>query len=471
MAKNQGKAPLWDAVHNHIAKRGTGFHTPGHQGGKGVASEVEASWGFNVMQADLTEVPGLDSLSMPVGVIREAQRRAADLHGAKGTCFLVNGTTSGIVAMLLAVGGPGKEVVIPRNCHVSVIWGLILSGSRPVFVQPEVDKATGLVLGVALASLDNVLSKKPEVEAVLLVNPNYYGICGPLEQQVSLCHRLGKRVLVDEAHGSHFAFHPGLPLSAMEAGADLCAHSYHKTLTSLTQSSLLHWGKSWKDEERIKGAVNMVQSTSPSYLLMASLDAARRQMALYGYQLWENTLARAAWLREETNKIHGFRCLGHDDLVGPGFGQLDKTRLVITGAPLGLSGVELAEILNQRYDIDVEMAQGSYVVLIITPGTGEEEGRVLLKALGQIAQEGSRGQYPLEKGFLPPLPVLRMNPRDAWFARHRQVAIKDSIGQVAAQSVAPCPPGMPVLIPGEEISPEIGEYLTGLVETINIVDR
>ncbi|MDA8235716.1 MAG: aminotransferase class I/II-fold pyridoxal phosphate-dependent enzyme [Clostridia bacterium] len=470
MAKNQGKAPLWEAIRKHIAKRGTGFHTPGHQGGRGIDLEVKDFWGLNVLQSDLTEVPGLDSLDMAQGVIREAQQLAAELHGARGTHFLVNGTSAGIMAMSLAVGGPGKVMVVPRNCHVSVIRGLILSGSKPVFVESEVDKDTGLVLGVALAALEEVLARNSEAEAVLLVHPNYFGVCGPLEEQVGLCHRYGKRVLVDEAHGSHFSFHPGLPVSAMEAGADLCAQSYHKTLSSLTQSSLLHWGERWTDEERIKGAVAMVQSTSPSYLLMASLDLARRQMALYGYELWENTLARAAWLREEINKIKGFRCLSREDVYGSGFAQMDETRLVVTGASLGLSGSQLADMLRESYTINVEMAQGAYIVLIITPGTGEGQSRALLTALAQISLQGQTGRYPLTIGSLPPLPLLRMNPREAWFARHRLVSLGDSIGRVAAQTVAPCPPGIPVLIPGEEISPEIGAYLTGLVDTINIVD-
>jgi len=463
---------LWEAVLKHLTREGTGFHTPGHQGGKGIDPGLTDFWGMSVLRSDLTELPGLDNLYLPRGVIREAQQLMAEVHDAEASCFLVNGTTAGILAMLLAVGGPGKAVVVPRNCHLSVIHGLILSGSIPVFAYPEVDKPTGIPLGISLSTLQTVLEDNPATSAVFLLNPNYFGICGPLQEQVELCHHLGKVVLVDEAHGSHFTFHPRLPLPAMKAGADICAQSYHKTLTSLTQSSVLHWRNTSVAEERIQKAVTMVQSTSPSYLLLASLDIARRQMALHGYHLWEKALDRASRLRKKINGIEGFWCLNKEDITGLGFTDLDETRLVITGQDLGLSGQELANILTLTYHIDVEMAQGSYIVLIITPGTEERDCGLLFKALKEIALErkGSKRKKLFTGDLIPPLPLLRLTPREAWFARHRRVTLEQGIGQVAAEVVAACPPGMPVLIPGEEISPEICRFLTGKIETVNIVD-
>jgi arginine decarboxylase len=281
----QSKTPLFDRLQASAHSGNIPFHTPGHHKGQGIDLSLKVAWGEAVFQSDLPELPELDNLFAPEGVIAEAQELAAEAWGSDRTFFLTNGSTAGVIAAILAVCNPGDEVLIPRNVHRSIISGLILSGASPIFVMPEVDLDLGIAHGVTAETIESHLIHNPQIKAVLIINPTYYGVCGDLISIANLVHSYGLPLIVDEAHGAHFQFHPALPIAALSADADLVIQSTHKTLSALTQSSMLHLKGDRINPGRLMRALELVQSTSPSYLLLASLDVARMQMATQGEML------------------------------------------------------------------------------------------------------------------------------------------------------------------------------------------
>ncbi|OPY58654.1 MAG: Arginine decarboxylase [Pelotomaculum sp. PtaU1.Bin035] len=433
------------------------LHVPGHRQGRGLPAELLSLGGQALFELDLTEIPGLDDLHNPRGAIASAQALAARAYGAARSFFLVNGTTVGIHALLTAVGGRGK-VVVSRNAHRSALSGLVLSGADPVYVMPEKINEFGIASGISPEKIRRALEVNPGVEAVLTVRPDYYGVADDLAGQVRVSHFMDKPLLVDEAHGAHLRFHPDLPEDAMAAGADACVQSTHKLGGSLTQSSLLHLGAGHLlAAEAVAGALDLLQTTSPSYLLMASLDLARRQLALSGEGLLERTVSLANKTRECLARIGGLKVLTEDYLEGDGLG-LDPTKLVVSVSGLGLTGYQVGSLLFRRYNIYIEMADTTNIVAFLSIGTTPEDCDALVNALGDIAsrdKQTSSIRYP----EVPARIVKRMKPRDAWFAPARRVSLADARGRVCAETVAVYPPGIPVVCPGEEIIPEVHDCL------------
>jgi len=305
---DQYRTPYYSGLLAYIAKHRASFHMPGHKRGRGVHPDFKAFLGENVFLLDLTEVQGVDYLHKPTGILREAMDLLADAYGAKESFFLVNGSTVGNQAALMAVGGPGKKILIARNSHRSVVGGLILNGSIPVYLPVNVDPELGITTSVSPEVLREYLDKN-DVDAVFLTNPNYYGVSGNIRELVDIVHEHGLPIVVDEAHGAHFHFHQALPLSAVDAGADLVVQSTHKTLSSMTQSSWMHMNGDLVDVELLKAALRTLQSSSPNYVLMASLDVARMQMATEGAELLSSALNVAQYLREAINEIPGLPML------------------------------------------------------------------------------------------------------------------------------------------------------------------
>ncbi len=290
---NQNQTPLLDALKANTARPHAPFYTPGHKLGKGISQPLADLLGKAVFRADLTELADLDNLFSPQGVIQTAQQLAAEAFGASQTWFLVNGSTCGIEAAILATCGTGDKIILPRNVHSSAIAGLILSGAIPIFLNPEYDPVLDIAHSITPNAVQSALQQHPDAKAVLTVYPTYYGVCGNLSAIANITHQYNIPLLVDEAHGAHFAFHPELPTPALAAGADLTVQSIHKVLGAMTQASMLHIQGNRIDCDRISKALQLVQSTSPSYLLLASLDAARQQMALHGKMLMSRTLQLA----------------------------------------------------------------------------------------------------------------------------------------------------------------------------------
>jgi arginine decarboxylase len=431
------------------------FYTPGHKGGQGASPGLIDLLGMESLMADLTELPGLDQLSAPQGVILQAQELAAVAFGAEQTWFLINGSTCGVMAALLATCAPGDRVILPRNAHQSAIAGLILSGANPVFINPEFDPQTGLVHNVATSTVALALSQYPDAKAILLVSPTYEGICADVVAIAELAHQHQIPLLVDEAHGAHFGFHPQLPTAALAAGADLVVQSTHKVLAALTQASMLHVQGERIDRQKLGRSLQLLQSSSPSYLLLASLDAARQQMALQGEVLLGQTLELSRQARAEISQIPRLSVVNlQAGTSKPGFTDLDLTRLTVRVNQLGLTGFEADEILQQS-GVIAELATLDYLTFIISLGNTAADIQALVASLQTLAT--THYHQPIEKfqanfgAELPLVSVPQISPQAAFQATAETVAIADAIGRISAEFVCPYPPGIPMLLPGEFI--------------------
>lgn len=457
MHNEQTAAPLYEAVLQYVNDGVVPFHVPGHKQGRGLRELADMA-GEQLMQMDVNGMKDLDFIGNPRGVIRESQILMAKAFHARRAYFLVNGTTSGVQAMIMAACEPGSEIIIPRNAHKSTFGGIILSGAMPVYVQPQCDRHLGIATGVALSDLEAVIKAHPHARAVLVINPSYYGIATDLKAIVNLAHSYDMAVLVDEAHGAHAYFHPGFPVTAMEAGADMSAASMHKTSGSLTQSSVLLYHSSLIAVERVKKVLDLSYTSSASYLLMTSLDLARRQMAVQGRKLLSETLRLARWAREEINRIPGLLAFGPDMVGKPGCYDFDETKLGVHVAGLGSSGYKVENVLRQRFNIQVEMSDLHNILAVITIGDREVQLRQLIEALTQLAIEAEHKNTPFFFE-IPPSPEMIVSPRDAFYSQTRSVSLKSAAGEIAAEMLMAYPPGIPVILPGERITNDMIDYI------------
>jgi len=461
LALDQNSAPLFEALYRYGGQEIAHLHTPGHCRGRGMPEELVSFTGRAVYSLDLTELPGLDDLHNPRGVIARSQELAAAAFGADHTFFLVNGTTVGIQALLLAAVGEGT-VILPRNMHRSVLGGLILSGADPVYMVPPVFPGFGFAASITPEQLRVTLAEYPEARAVMMAHPNYYGVAGDLSALVSVVHEVDKPLLVDEAHGAHLFFHPALPPAALSAGADASAQSTHKLGGALTQASMLHLKGLRLDRERVAAALRYQQTTSPSYILMASLDLARRQLALHGRPLLERAVELAEKTRRRLAAIKDLVVLGPEHAGEAGICVFDPTRLVICVRGLGLSGYQVQEMLARCYRVQVEMADWHNVVALVSIGTAAGDCERLVQAMVGISCREARPVGVMDFA-VPELPVSckkQVKPREAWFAPSYRVPLAKAKGRISSEMVAVYPPGIPVLCPGEEVTGEVYEYLS-----------
>ncbi|CUH95441.1 Arginine decarboxylase [Propionispora sp. 2/2-37] len=468
MHSRQTDTPLLKAMQKYVNDRVMPFHTPGHKMGKGMHPVLGTVLGRDTLALDLALMEEMDDLHEPHGCIKEAQDLAAQLYGADHSFFVVNGTTGGIYAMILAVAGPGDTIIVPRNAHRSIIGGIILSGAIPVFMQPEVDHELGLAMGVTPETVAAAVRLHPEAKGVLVINPTYYGVATDLKRIVDIVHQAGMVVMVDEAHGPHLKFGKGLPVQALDAGADICAQSTHKIIGAMTQCSMVHCREGRIRVPHLKSMMQLVQSTSPNYILLASLDVARMQMATQGYELIDRAVHLAEWTRQEINTIPGLYCFGAEKIGNPGVYSIDPTKVTVTVKGIGLKGAEAERILRHKYNIQVELSDMYNILFLITLGDHEEEARALVKALSDMAAHYS-GQsnfavmddvYSSTSYPEPPEGVL--SPREALFGNTCMVPFSESAGFICAEIVTFYPPGIPLLCPGERITQEIIDYCTQL---------
>ncbi len=452
---SQTSAPLLQALHTAAQRSNAAFHTPGHKRGQGASADFAALLGAQALQADLPELPELDNLFASEGVILEAQALAAAAFGAEQTWFLANGSTCGIEAAVLATCQPGDKLILPRNVHQSAIAALILSGAIPVWLEPEIDRQWDIAHSVDPAQVAIALAQHSDAKALLLVSPTYYGVCGDVAAIATLAHAHHVPLLVDEAHGAHFGFHSDLPIPALQAGADLAVQSTHKTLSALTQAAMLHVQGTRIDRDRLSRALQLVQSTSPNYLLLASLDAARQQMATQGKSLLDSALKLAAIVRSQLAGMPEFAVL--QPRATPGFFVIDPLRLTVSVAGLGLSGFEADERLH-RAGVTCELPGLRHLTFILTHGNTLEDGDRLVKGLAALYST-KLSQTAINISAQVPLPVAKLSPRQAFFAEQRVVPVQEAIAQPSAELICPYPPGIPVLIPGEMITVEAIGFL------------
>jgi arginine decarboxylase len=459
--ERQYRTPLFDALVALAEARKVSFHTPGHKSGKGISTRFRKFVGSKIFTIDLTTLDEVDCLQKPVGVIREAQELAAEAHGADRSFFLVNGTTVGNHAMILSTVLPGEEVLVARNAHKSILAGIILSGATPRFFLPTFDPDLGIAINVSAAAAEDAMRAHPKARVVALTSPNYYGIAADMPTIVAAGQRQGKVVIVDEAHGPHLHFHPALPPSAVDAGADLTVQSTHKIVGGMTQASMLHVKGTAVDAGRVAGILQMLQSTSPSYILMASLDLARMQMATEGRKLLGKAIELAEEARSRINRIPGLRCLDSRQVKEWGDLSLDVTKLTISVKELGLTGYAASALLNSEFDIQVEMADLFNLLVIVSIGDRRDDLDRLVRALEALAGRAHGPAFVPEILPTPPIHETRLacSPREAYFGKYVYVPLNQAAGRITCDIVTIYPPGVPILTPGEEISRQVVEYL------------
>jgi arginine decarboxylase len=458
---NQAKTPIVDALQEWVNKSHAPFYTPGHKRGIGMNPILTERWGATVFGWDLPELPGLDNLQAPAGIIEQAQILAAEVFGAQQTWFLVNGSTTGVMAAILATCGEGEKIILPRNMHSSAIAGIIHAGAVPIFINPEYDQQLDIAHSITPDSVKLALEQHPDAKAVMVVYPTYYGACGDLAAIAEIVHGYQIPLLVDEAHGAHFGFHSDLPPAAVAVGADLSVQSTHKLLGSLTQSAMLHVNSSLIDAEAIGRSLRLLQSTSPSYLLLASLDAARQQMGLNGEKLMAETIELAQIARAEIDRIPGIAVVKLDRHI-PGCKYVDPTRLTVTVTGLNLTGFAADEILASEFGIVAELPSMRHLTFIISIGNRRIDIDRLIWGLTQLATRFAE-IIPLN---LDPIDLqdrvltdLAITPRQATRRPQISVPTDRAIGRISAESICPYPPGIPILVPGEMITAEAVAYL------------
>ncbi|HYE80724.1 MAG TPA: aminotransferase class I/II-fold pyridoxal phosphate-dependent enzyme [Clostridia bacterium] len=457
---NNDRIPILKSLIEYRDEGAVSFHMPGHKRGSIYKKAGLEFPGEDLLAMDTTEVSGIDNLHCPEGAILEAQSLAAEAFGADHTFFLANGTTSGIYSMIMAAANPGDKIIIPRNCHRSVYGAVILGRLVPVYIDPEMDNELGIAMGIKPEKVEYILEKHKDAKAVVITNPTYYGACSDLEKIADIVHEKGMLLLVDEAHGSHFSFHERLPISALDAGADMTAQSTHKTLPAMTQSSMLHVKSGRVDIEKLKLFLQLTQTTSPSHILLASLDSARYIMKEKGRSFLEDTIAWSNRARNEINSIPGLYCLSQDRIGSFGVADLDPTRLTVNFGAAGISGTRAEVILRKDFKIQVEMSDLCNIVAIATIGNNQADFERLVNALKSVADTEGKGMAAVKATTAFSMsPELSLMPWEAVYCRKEQVEFGNSIGRASGEMIIPYPPGIPVLMPGERITSEAYEYL------------
>lgn len=456
MIFTQSKAPVLEAMEQHLQNRVVPFDVPGHKGGRGT-KELTDFLGKSCLKADVNSMKPLDNLCHPVSVIKDAQDLAAEAFGAKNAFFIVNGTTGSVQAMIMAACKAGEKIIMPRNVHRSAINALVVNGAVPVYVNPGTNKKLGIPLGMSVENVKKAIEENPDAKAVLINNPTYYGVCSDLREIVKLAHEHGMLALVDEAHGTHFYFGEDMPVSGMAAGADMAAVSMHKTGGSLTQSSLLLCGKN-VNAGYIRQIINLTQTTSGSYLLISSLDIARKNLALNGREIFRKTVQYAEYAREEINRLSGYYAFGKELCDGESFYDFDPTKLSIHTRDIGLAGIEVYDILRDEYNIQIEFGDIGNVLAIISAGDRALEIERLISAFSEIKRLYSKDKAGMfDHEYIDPQVI--MPPQSAFYGEKKSVPITESSGYICGEFVMCYPPGIPILAPGEKITDDIISYI------------
>lgn len=462
---SQLETPLFDALLKHRNRHPIQFHIPGHKKGKGMDPAFREFVGDNVLSIDLINIAPLDDLHSPKGVIKEAQHLAAEAFGADETFFSVQGTSGAIMTMILTICGPGDKILVPRNVHKSIMSAIVFAGAIPIFIHPEVDKELGISHGISVESVEKALVAHPDAKGLLVINPTYFGLAADLKRIVELSHEKGIPVVVDEAHGVHIHFHDSLPISAMQAGADMAATSVHKLGGSMTQSSILNVKRGLVSTKRVQSILSMLTTTSTSYPLLASLDTARRQLAIHGEDLIGDAIRLAKDTRKRINAIPHIRCVGEEILQTSATYDMDPTKLLISVKDLGMTGYAAEIWLREKANIEVELSDLYNILCLITLGDTKKEVNILVNALTRMVAAHESDAVIVEPSVtLPEIPGLAMSPRDAFYADTESIRLKDASGRISAEFVMVYPPGIPIFIPGEIITQGNIDYITMNIE-------
>lgn len=457
---SQLETPLFDALLKHRNRHPIQFHIPGHKKGQGIDPAFREFVGDNVLSIDLINIAPLDDLHSPKGAIKQAQELAAQAFGADHTFFSVQGTSGAIMTMILSVVGPNDKILVPRNVHKSIMSAIVFAGAIPVFIHPEVDPELGISHGISPEAVEKALDEYPDAKAVLVINPTYFGVAADLKRIVDIAHEKAIPVLVDEAHGVHIHFHKSLPVSAMAAGADMAATSVHKLGGSMTQSSVLNVREGLVSPKRVQSTLSMLTTTSTSYPILASLDTARRQLAIHGFDLIDQTIRLAQDARKRINKIPHLHCVGKELLNSSATYDMDPTKLLISVKNLGITGHQAEEWLRENANIEIELSDLYNILCLVTLGDSRKEINLLINALQRMSESLDTERAVSEPAvLLPEIPRLAMSPRDAFYAETEIVPIDQAVGRISAEFIMVYPPGIPIFIPGEIITDENISYI------------
>jgi arginine/lysine/ornithine decarboxylase len=455
---NHQTAPLFEALKDYHERQVIPFDVPGHKHGRGLQAFGEF-FGEKVLEVDVNSMKCLDNLSHPSGVIREAEELLADAYGVDYGFFMVNGTSSAVQAMVMSLCRPGEKLLLPRNAHKSATNAIILSGAIPAYIQPEINVELGIAMGVTLKAVKEGFEQHPDAKGVFVINPTYFGAASELKAIIDYAHGLGKIVVVDEAHGAHFHFHPELPASAASLGADLVAVSIHKTGGSLTQSSALLINEGLLDRQSVRTMINLTQTTSASYLLMTSLDMARRNLVLNGPAILSNVLSMARDAKRRINEIDGYYAFGSELIGTPGVVNFDDTKLTVKVTDLGLTGFEVYDILRDEYNIQMELGDTNNILGIMSLGDTQEHVDAVIDALKDISKRFFTGNALNFVNIPMMVPETVLSPREAFYSSKVSLPLRDAVGKISGESLMAYPPGIPIVTPGELITSEMIDYI------------
>ena len=427
---------------NHSLKRFL-FTTSVHVQSKIICNPAKSLFGSKVFRNDFSEIDGFDNIRNPHGAFGDSQKQAAEIYGAKKSFYLYNGSTSGIVASMLAVLKDGDRVLLPRNVHISVIQGLILSGAIPEWFMPEKDDKWDLFSGVMADDVSDLLREHGDIKALILTSPTYEGKKSDIAGIANLCHEHGVVLIVDEAHGALWNFSPELPFTAIEEGADVSIQSLHKNASALNQGAILHVSHhSMVEDEKIQQALNLVNTTSPSFPILASVEGAVSFLSSSkGRKKFNCVIEESFSMLQKLESIDGIEILKNDDV----------TKLFVSVR--GLSGYELSDILFEKFRIEDELCNSKGVLFIFGSGTEKNKFERLYRALKSISSKSysSMNQASSNEYILP---EMKLPPRKAFFSKGRKVRKEESAGLISKETVTFYPPGIAILVPGEKISRE-----------------
>lgn len=462
-----------------------GFHMPGHK------RKMHMSWDADPYSVDITEIEGFDDLHHAEGILKEAQERAARIYHADETHFLVNGSTVGILSAIAGVTNKGDQILVARNCHKSVYHAVYMNELQPVYIYPEFDSELQLNIEISAEDVRRALDRYPQIRAVMIVSPTYDGVVSDVAEIAKAAHEKGLPLIVDEAHGAHFGFHPYFPENANQKGADIVIHSVHKTLPAFTQTALLHMNGNLANREKVRRYLHMLQSSSPSYILMAGIDQCMEMLEYHREEVFDPYVKRLKWIREELGTCKNIRLVETE--------HYDKSKLVLSVAGLVKSGdtgdtkidnveatgLELQEDLLKQYHLQMEMAAGTYVIAMTSVGDTEEGMERLAKAIRELdkkykhLQEKNKtaarkhkslqNNCKVEAGRLPQAevvcaPAQITHMKDEGEEGFRMIPILESEGYISAEYAYLYPPGIPLLVPGERITPQIVEHFRWYME-------
>ena len=452
--------PIYSALCRYRGEENLRLHMPGHAGGRGVNEMLQS-----IATIDVTEVGGMDDFHLPQGIIAESQRLMAQTVGAGESFYLVNGASSGIHALFMSTAAEGERILLPRNCHRSFYGGMVLSGAMPVYIPSRIDDQLGLELTVKVSEIEKCLLQDPDIITIFITSPSYFGTCSDIESITALAGQYQKDVLVDEAHGGHFPFHKDYPAPALAQGAMAAVNGLHKTWPVLNQGACLHIAPGFPEHARLRQAVSLLTTTSPSYPLLASMELARMFMEQEGGYRLEQAGQWSEKFKEKINQIKGLHCHHEEFKERSDIKGIDPLKVLISMPGLQVSGYQMGNILKEKYHIQLEMETQHSILAMFSLLHDESDWERFYKALQEVAADyagSKKGSLRIES---PPAAKVVLSPRRAFQSTKKQVKLAESLNLISGEMIAVYPPGIPCLLPGETITEEVLDYLHYMIDS------